>query len=153
MRALVLALAILRPRALPTPHPTPHLSPADVVGIVLHALQHNDVPRADAGIATTFEFASPANRTQTGPLERFTVLVKNSVYRPMIGFRSARRDPVDVSGDYARQRVTIAASNGTQAVYIFLLSRQHDAPYENCWMTDGVLREAPPPLAPGQTAT
>jgi hypothetical protein len=120
---------------------------------VLHALQHNDAPHADAGIATTFAFASPANRTQTGPLERFTVLVKNTLYRPMLGFKSAHRDPVDVAGAHARQRVTITASNGEQAVFIFLLSRQHDAPYEKCWMTDGVIREAPPPLAPGQTAT
>ncbi|HSY80300.1 MAG TPA: hypothetical protein VK807_00975, partial [Gemmatimonadaceae bacterium] len=67
MNTLVLALAL----AVSSPHPTPSLSPNQVVEIVLTALQHNDNPQPDAGIATTFEFASPANRLETGPLQRF----------------------------------------------------------------------------------
>jgi hypothetical protein len=149
MNTLLVALTLL----VPPGHPTPTLSPGDVVGIVLHALQHNDDPRPDAGIATTFEFASPANREQTGPLERFVLMIKTPAYRTMIGFRSVRRLPVDRDGDYARERVVVVGRDGSQVTYLFLLSKQSEGPYVNCWMTDGVIREQEPEPAPGTTST
>ncbi len=42
----------------------------DVVRIVINALASNDKLFADAGIATTFAFASPANKVNTGPLDK-----------------------------------------------------------------------------------
>ena len=59
------------------PQPEVGLEPQDVVRIVINALANNDKPFADAGIATTFAFASPANKVNTGPLERFTRMVKS----------------------------------------------------------------------------
>ncbi len=46
-------------------------------------------PYEDRGIEVTFNFASPTNKRMTGPLERFKVMVRNSVYGPMINHRSA----------------------------------------------------------------
>jgi hypothetical protein len=150
MNTLVLALTLL---AAPPVHPTPSLSPGDVVGIVLHALQHNDDPRPDAGIATTFEFASPANREETGPLERFALMIKNPAYRTMIDFRSARRLPVETDGDHAREGVVVVGRDGSEVTYVFLLSKQSDGRYANCWMTDGVIRQQQSEPAPGTTST
>ena len=149
MNALILALALARP----APHPAPTLSPGQVVTIVLNALQHNDDPQPDAGIATTFEFASPANREETGPLRRFALMIKNPAYRPMLGFRSATRLPIEIDGSRARQRVVIIGRDGSQVTYVFLLSKQSDGPYANCWMTDGVIRQKDPESPPGTTAT
>jgi hypothetical protein len=148
--ALMVALATPSSR---DPVPDPKYSAADVVGIVLHALQHNDEPTADHGIAITFAFASPANRQSTGPLDRFTVLVKNPDYRVMLGARSAHRDPIDIVGRRARQRVTVVSATGETRVFIFMLTKQEGGPYNGCWMTDGVMREPPPTLPPGVTAT
>ena len=50
--------------------PDPALSPAEVVAIQLDALQTNDTPEADAGIAQTWAFAHPDNKRVTGPLPR-----------------------------------------------------------------------------------
>jgi hypothetical protein len=150
MSALTLALALV---TAPTPHPAPSLSPGQVVTIVLNALQHNDDPRPDAGIATTFEFASPANREETGPLERFALMIKNPAYRAMLGFRSATRGRLEIDGNHARQRVVIVSRDGSQVTYVFLLSKQADGPYANCWMTDGVIRQKEPGPAAGTTAT
>lgn len=151
MMALILALALKLSG--PAPHPTPTLAPSQVVTIVLNALQHNDDPRPDAGIATTFEFASPANREETGPLERFALMIKNPAYRPMLGFRSATRGRVEMDGNHARQRVVIVGRDGSQVAYVFLLSKQSDGPYANCWMTDGVIRQKEAEAPPGTTAT
>lgn len=149
MNALLLAIAF----ASATPHPAPSLSPTEVVTIVLNALQHNDDPQPDAGIATTFEFASPANRVATGPLARFALMIKNPAYRVMLGFRSAMRGRLELDGDHARQRVVIVGHDGAQVAYVFLLSKQPDGPYANCWMTDGVIRQKDPEPPPGTTAT
>ena len=120
--------------------PSPTLSPEDVVSIQLEALRHNDTPTRDAGIATTFLFASPANRVATGPLDRFADLVKTSAYRAMINHRRVERGPMRVDGDEARQRVVVYSATGARVAYMFLLSLQHGGPYDGCWMTDGVTR-------------
>ena len=149
MNTLVLALAL----AASSPHPTPSLSPSQVVEIVLTALQHNDNPQPDAGIATTFEFASPANRLETGPLQRFASMIKNPAYRVMLDFRSVTKGRLELDGNHAQQRVVIVGRDGAQVTYLFLLSKQSDGPYANCWMTDGVIRQKDPALPPGTTAT
>jgi hypothetical protein len=149
MSAWLLALGLV----VAPPRPTPSLSPTQVVAIVLSALQHNDDPEPDAGIATTFEFASPANRLETGPLERFASMIKNPAYRPMLGFRSVTKGRLELDGNHARQRVVIVGRDGSQVTYVFLLSKQSDGPYANCWMTDGVIRQKDPELPTGTTAT
>jgi Domain of unknown function (DUF4864) len=149
MNTLVLGLAL----AVFSPHPTPALSPSRVVDIVLSALQHNDDPQPDAGIATTFEFASPANRQETGPLQRFASMIKNPAYRTMLGFRSVTKGHLELDGNHAQQRVVIVGRDGSQVTFVFLLSKQADGPYANCWMTDGVIRQKEPEPPPGTTAT
>lgn len=149
MNPILLAIAV----AVSTPHPAPSLSPNEVVTIVLNALKHNDDPRPDAGIATTFEFASPANRVATGPLPRFVLMIKNPAYRVMLGFRSATRGRLELDGDHAKQRVVIVGQDGSEVTYVFLLSKQADGPYASCWMTDGVVRQKDPEPPPGTTAT
>ncbi len=151
MSTALLVLALLSGG--PPQHPDPALSPSEVVGIVLRALQHNDDPHPNAGIETTFAFTSPANREETGPLERFALLVKNPAYRTMLDFRSVHRDAINVVGMRARQRVVIIGRSGERATYMFLLSKQRDEPYLNCWMTDGVIRQEDPEPPPGTTAT
>jgi hypothetical protein len=123
------------------PAPEPGLGPDAVVGIVLHALQHNDDPVADHGIAVTFAFTSPENRDVTGPIDRFRALVKSSAYRPIIGHTRADRGPLQVVAQHAREQVAITGAHGERAVYLFLRSRQEAGAYKGCWMADGVLRE------------
>ncbi|MCB9077573.1 MAG: DUF4864 domain-containing protein [Anaerolineaceae bacterium] len=119
-----------------TLQPGPELSPEDVVKIQVEALQNNDSD--DTGIEIAFRFASPANRQATGPLHRFTYLVKNPTYRPMLNHKLAEYSPIEISGDTARQRVTITGSDGSANVYLFDLSRQDTPACSGCWLTDGV---------------
>ena len=121
--------------------PSPSLSPNDVVRIQLEALQRNDESDGDGGIATVFQFASPANRSMTGPFDRFVELVKTPEYRPMLNHRRAEPGPLITSGDLAEQRVTITTAGGDRVAYVFVLARQREGAYAGCWMTEGVLRE------------
>jgi hypothetical protein len=59
----------------------------------------------------------------------------------MLNHRSVEYEPAEISGDTAIQRVKLIGSDGQAIIYIFRLSKQSEAPYENCWMTDAVLIE------------
>jgi hypothetical protein len=142
MRCLlsVLAFVFLAVSAAAQPMPSPDLTPEEVVRLQVEALQRNDEPRPDAGIATAFRFASPGNRRATGPLERFTTMVKGPVYGDMLDFARAEYGRIAVDGERAAQRVTLTHDDGRRAVYVFILSRQDGGLFDGCWMTDGVAR-------------
>ncbi|HEY1014387.1 MAG TPA: DUF4864 domain-containing protein [Herpetosiphonaceae bacterium] len=125
--------------ALP-PGPHPSISPEQVVLIQLSALQRNDDPAPDSGIRAAFEFASPANRLYTGPVERFIAMVKNPLYRSLLNFQDATPFPIEIEGDRAQQRVALLDDDDEEIIYVFALSRQQAEPYADCWMTDGVIR-------------
>lgn len=126
--------------ALPN-RPDKRLTPDQVVKMQMQALQHNDTPKPDSGIATTFLFASPDNKRATGPLDHFAQIVKSEAYLPMLNCKSITYDPVLIDGDMAEQRVHIVSANGAHIAYVFRLSRQTDGAFAGCWMNDGCVRE------------
>ncbi len=122
------------------PGPSPELSPEDVVRIQVEALQRNDEPTPDAGIEAAFRFASPSNRQATGPLARFSQMIRGG-YGDMLGFVRAEYAPIRVDGRRAVQAVTLVQSDGRRVTYAFGLSRQVGGAYDGCWMTDGVAEQ------------
>ena len=52
-----------------------------------------------------------------------------------------------MNGDRATMRVVVTTPTGARVAYLFALSLQNDGQYKGCWMTDGVTREPPSPLA------
>ncbi|MEC7485917.1 MAG: hypothetical protein VX570_04550, partial [Pseudomonadota bacterium] len=60
--------------------PDPSIAPEEVVAIQMKALQFNDNPSPDFGIAQTWNFAHPRNRAMTGPLPRFANMLKGPAY-------------------------------------------------------------------------
>ena len=120
------------------PQPAVDLLPEDVVRIVINALANNDEPYADAGIETTFAFASPANKINTGPLDRFTRMVKNDVFGIMVNHVGSDFSDVVHDGNNAYQLVQLKGKNGAEIVFAFRLSKQLDGEFEGMWMTDAV---------------
>lgn len=131
-----------RPRA--DPQPSPEWTPAEVIRIQVEALQHNDQPTMDAGIATAFRFASPDNQAATGPLPRFTEMVHGPGYRDMLSFERAEYGIIQVEDGLAVQEVTLVQSGGRRATFLFGLSRQSGGDCDGCWMTDAVVQKSQP---------
>lgn len=142
------------PPVVPPPAPTaamapsPSLKPEQVVRIVTEALGHNDSPTTDAGIAQAFAFASPGNRQIVGPLARFVIVVKDPMYRALIDYVKIDYAPIRVQGDTAQQLVSVVDEDGEPAAFLWILARQAEGEFKDCWMTDGVTRlgagEMPP---------
>ena len=118
-------------------YPEPDLKPNDVVRLQLLAMQQND--ESDIGIEVTFRFASPANKKQTGPLQRFIRLVRNPSYRPLLNHTNATFLELTVEEEFAVQDVIITTSKGERIGYRFRLSIQKGPLYPGCWMTDSVV--------------
>ena len=119
-----------------TPHPS--LSPLDVVKIVMNALQKNDEPSKNRGIAVTFNFASSANKNVTGPIERFINMVSGPVYGQMVDHLGAVYEKIRIKGDSASIDVIIKVVSGKFVGFRFLLTKQRDNKFDGTWMTDSV---------------
>ena len=78
--------------------PDPSIAPVEVVAIQLKALQFNDNPEPDFGIAQTWAFAHPRNRAATGPLPRFASMIKGPSYAKMLNHSRHEISPASGHG-------------------------------------------------------
>lgn len=139
---LPLACALIQPlysdSAPANLHPDPKLSPREVVEFQLAALRANDVPTTDAGIEKAFRFASPGNKAAVGPLDHFTGIVHGPQYSPLINAAESSITKVVIQDTKAQVLARVLSAGGSELYYVFMLSKQTDGDYINCWMTDGV---------------
>jgi len=119
--------------------PHPSLSPLDVVKIVMNALQKNDEPSKNRGIAVTYNFTSPANKNVTGPIDRFVNMVTGPVYGKMVDHLGAVYEKIKLKGNSASIDVIIKVASGKFVGFRFLLTKQRDNEFEGTWMTDSVV--------------
>jgi hypothetical protein len=118
----------------PPTHPNADLDPAQTVDAMLAAMKKN----SDAGIKELFGFSSPRNAQVTGPLSRFTQMMREN-FGDLLGHRAARQYPAFVDGPHAKIAVEVQGSDGSVHHYGFLLMRQDGAPCDGCWMADAVV--------------
>lgn len=133
---LSLVLCTLAHAGLTDAKPDASYSPEEVVQIVIDSLQQNDT--SDAGIATVYRFASPGNKTSTGPLKRFTQMIKRG-FPDMLNHAGARYDPMEITGNTAVQAVWLRGTDGSEVGYAFQLGKQNGGILDGAWMTDAVI--------------
>lgn len=120
------------------PRPGPSLTPERVVKIQLEALQRNDVPQQDAGIAQTWAFAHPDNKSIMGPLELFTAMIKGPYYQMLVDHREHAVKRVAVTPETALVAVTVEPASGPVVFYQWKLEKVHSGPLSGAWMTVAV---------------
>ena len=138
LMALALLVAIAPPSAADVRMPDPALSPAEVVEIQLSALQANDTPAADAGIAQTWAFAHPDNKRVTGPLPRFASMIKGPLYRILLNHRSHEVEEISRTEVDAAFDVTVTGQTGEVVVYRWRVAKVGDGAEAGAWMTIAV---------------
>ena len=120
------------------PEPNAELTPGAIVELVIDALARNDQPFPNAGIETAFNFASPANKAVTGPLDRFVTLVNGPVFGKMVNHRDSTLSRVVVENGIAIRLVQIISADGETVYYAFRLSLQETGDYAGMWLTEAV---------------
>jgi hypothetical protein len=123
--------------------PDPTLSPAEVIAIQLSALQANDTPEPDAGIAQTFAFAHPDNRRVTGPLPRFAQMIKGPRYEVLLNHRAHEIREVASTDDEAAFAVIVTSRTGEVVGFRWAVARVAGGEHAGAWMTIAVSPPVP----------
>ncbi|MEE9334241.1 MAG: DUF4864 domain-containing protein [Granulosicoccaceae bacterium] len=139
--AIVLSLAfnpVLANGACTPNSPAPNIAatPQEVVKSVIDALRDND--KDNTGIATVFCFASPGNRSMTGPLESFTAMITNG-YGVMLNHAYNYVEKMKIEDDTAMQAVWLIATDGKEYGFLFTMGKQSGGEFADMWMTEAVV--------------
>jgi len=117
--------------------PSPDINPIDVVEVQLFALQSND--ESDFGIRQTWEFAHPRNKMATGPLPRFTSMIKTPAYSILLNNLKFETREIFNDGKTAGIAVRIEAKDNKAYTYMWTLEKiTEEGPLKDIWMTSGV---------------
>ena len=117
--------------------PSPDINPIDVVEVQLFALQSND--ETDFGIRQTWEFAHPRNKMATGPLPRFTSMIKTPAYSILLNNLKFETKEIFNDGKTAGIAVRIEAKDNKAYTYMWTLEKIiEEGPLNGNWMTSGV---------------
>jgi hypothetical protein len=131
--------------------PSTELTPDAVVRLQAAGLSEH---RPDAvGVLQCYAFASPANRAVTGPLDRFGKMVRQGAFECMARPQAMLIGRPQITDRIARVLVTMIDDQHRLHAFTFVLARQREAPFKDCWMTEAVLPSLPvampsPPAIP-----
>ena len=118
--------------------PQPQIDPKNVIKIQLQALQQNDNPINDAGIVQTWAFAHPSNRLMTGPIERFTLMMKSENYKNILYHRNHKIEPVFKTNIRSQFAVTITTLDDKKMTFKWELEKVQSGQFSGSWMTTSV---------------
>jgi len=91
--------------------PNNNIEPYQVVKIQLRGLKENDSPIKDNGIVQTWELAHPNNQKNTGPLNKFIVMLKGDSYKMLLNHKEHQIIEVQLANSIASYEVTILDEN------------------------------------------
>ena len=125
--------------------PNNGIEPFQVVKIQLRGLKQNDNPKKDNGIEQTWEFAHPNNKKNTGPLERFKLMIKGKSYGVLLNHLDHKVVEINSSNLRALFEVTVLDKNKTYYKFNWTVEKYTvEGPLKGCWLTTMV--SAPKPL-------
>ena len=125
--------------------PNNEIEPFQVVKIQLRGLKQNDNPKKDNGIEQTWEFAHPNNQKNTGPLERFKVMIKGKSYGVLLNHLDHKVVEINSNDVRALFEVTVLDKNKTYYKFNWTVEKYTvEGPLKGCWLTTMV--SAPKPL-------
>ena len=125
--------------------PNNTIEPFQVIKIQLNGLKHNDKPKKDNGIEQTWKFAHPSNQKNTGPLERFKVMIKGKSYAMLINHLDHKVVEIKSSDLTALFEVTVLDEDKVYYKFNWTVEKYAaEGPLKGCWLTTMV--SAPMPL-------
>tara|TARA_B110000914_G_scaffold203367_1_gene196959 strand:- start:26 stop:529 length:504 start_codon:yes stop_codon:yes gene_type:complete len=125
--------------------PNNGIEPFQVVKIQLKSLKQNDKPRKDNGIEQTWEFAHPNNQKNTGPLERFKVMIKGKSYSVLLNHLDHKVVEINSSDLTALFEVTVLDKDKAYYKFNWVVEKYTaEGRLKNCWLTTKV--SVPKPL-------
>ena len=124
--------------------PNNSINPQKVVEIQLKGLMNNNYPIKDHGIRQTWEFAHPNNQKNTGPLERFTNMIKGNSYKMLLNHLSHTITALGSSNEWAQFEVVILDKEKIYHKFNWQVEKfTMEGPLQGCWLTTVVSNPIP----------
>ena len=125
--------------------PNYSIEPYQVVKIQLKSLQKNNSPNLDSGIEQTWEFAHPSNKKNTGPLDRFKVMLKGKSYKILLDHLDHEIIQEKLTNSIAIFEVKVLGEDKSYYKFKWQVEKyKKEGPLMDCWLTTMV--SAPMPL-------
>ena len=118
--------------------PSESLQPEYVVKLQLDSLMKNDFPYPDAGAAQTFAFAHPNNQRITGPLDRFSKMLRLPGYQQLLNHRSHAIKLYSQNDENAVFAVKVIDQVGNQYGFHWVVAKNTSGECTGCWLTTQV---------------
>ena len=116
--------------------PNAKIKPEEVIKIQLKSLMKNDAPSKDNGIKQTWEFAHPSNKKYTGPLPKFTNMLKSESYKMLLNHIDNKIVEVFRSNSRLGFEVTILGKDKNYYKFRWVVEKYYeDGPLKDCWLT------------------
>ena len=124
--------------------PNTNIKPYDVVKIQLTGLQNNNKLSDDFGIKQTWNFAHPNNKKYTGPIDKFTRMIKGDAYQMLIDHLEHTINPLGNSDKWAQYEVIILDKNKIYHKFSWQVEKyEGEGPLNDCWLTTMVSNPIP----------
>ena len=124
--------------------PNTNIKPYDVVKIQLTGLQNNNKLSDDFGIKQTWNFAHPNNKKYTGPIDKFTKMIKGDAYQMLIDHLEHTINPLGNSDKWAQYEVIILDKNKIYHKFSWQVEKyEGEGPLNDCWLTTMVSNPIP----------
>tara|TARA_B100000787_G_scaffold96892_1_gene71517 strand:- start:33 stop:494 length:462 start_codon:yes stop_codon:yes gene_type:complete len=125
--------------------PNSNIEPYQVIKIQLKSLQKNNSPSIDNGIEQTWEFAHPNNKKNTGPLERFKIMLKGKSYKVLLDHLDHEIIQENLTDSVALFEVRVLGKDKLYYKFKWQVEKySKEGPLKDCWLTTIV--SAPMPL-------
>tara|TARA_B110001454_G_scaffold178272_1_gene171027 strand:- start:370 stop:864 length:495 start_codon:yes stop_codon:yes gene_type:complete len=126
--------------------PNNSIEPYQVVKIQLRSLKQNDKPTKDNGIEQTWKFAHPNNQKNTGPLDRFKLMIKGKSYEMLLNHLDHQVVLIKSEEFVALFEVTVLDKTKTYYKFNWQVEKYtKNGPLKDCWLTTMV--SSPTPLS------
>jgi hypothetical protein len=116
--------------------PNNGIEPYQVVKIQLRSLKQNDKPTKDNGIEQTWEFAHPNNQKNTGPIDRFKLMIKGKSYEKLLNHLDHK--VVEIKSDDLTALFEVTVLDQNKAYYKFnwqVEKYTNEGSLKDCWLT------------------
>ncbi len=124
--------------------PNNGIEPYQVVKIQLRSLKQNNNPTKDNGIEQTWEFAHPNNQKNTGPLDRFKLMIKGKSYEMLLNHLEHKIVEIESNSLVALFEVKILDQNKTYYKFNWQVEKYtKEGPLSGCWLTTIVSTPVP----------
>jgi hypothetical protein len=116
--------------------PNNEIKPYQVIKIQLTSLMKNDQPNQDSGIKQTWEFAHPNNQKNTGPISKFTKMLKGKSYEMLLDHLEHKI--VEVKSNDLTVLFEVTVLDPSKVYYKFnwqVEKYSEEGPLKDCWLT------------------